>query len=141
MLGKHLMKHWAVTQATVALSSGEAELYAMVRAAAEAIGFRSLCRDLGVEVRIHLHSDSSAAIGISGRSGIGRVRHLEVAGLWIQDRVRLGDLTLHKIHGPDNPADLMTKHVTADEIRKHCTALGVEFWCVVSLLLQSWVVS
>ena len=130
MLGKHLMKHWAVTQATVALSSGEAELYAMVRAAAEAIGFRSLCRDLGVEVRIHLHSDSSAAIGISGRSGIGRVRHLEVAGLWIQDRVRLGDLTLHKINGPGNPTDLMTKHVTADEIRKHCTALGVEFCCV-----------
>ena len=125
MLGGHLLKHWAATQSIVALSSGEAELYAVVRAAAEAIGFRSLCRDLGLNVRIHIFSDSSAAIGIGGRSGIGKVRHLEVPGLWIQDKIRIGDIALHKVYGPDNPADLMTKHVNSEEIKKHCDKLGL----------------
>ena len=40
-------KTWSSMQATVAQSSGEAEYYAMVRAAAEALGMQSIMRDLG----------------------------------------------------------------------------------------------
>ena len=125
MLGTHLLKHWSSTQSTIALSSGEAELYAMVKAATEAIGFRSLCADLGIQLEIHLHSDSSAAIGMGGRTGVGKVRHLEVAGLWIQDKIRSGNIILHKVDGKRNPADLLTKHVTREELERHVQTLGL----------------
>ena len=42
------------TQATVATSSGEAELYAPVKAAAEGLGFQAVACDLGVELRVEL---------------------------------------------------------------------------------------
>ena len=66
------MKSWSSTQKTIAMSSAEAELYAMIKASAEAVGFQPLMMDLGVEAEIVLHVDSSAAIGMSNRSGIGK---------------------------------------------------------------------
>ena len=41
-----LVKTWSSMQATVAQSSGEAEYYAVVRAAAEALGLQAIMRDL-----------------------------------------------------------------------------------------------
>ena len=52
MLGKRCWKTWSCTQEVVALSSGEAELYGIVKGATYAIGIQSLLRDLGVEVKI-----------------------------------------------------------------------------------------
>jgi hypothetical protein len=49
MLGTHLLKHWASTQKKITLSSGEAELGAVVRGFSEALGIQSVARDLGVE--------------------------------------------------------------------------------------------
>ena len=47
MVGRHIIKTWAATQACVALSSGEAEFYGVVRAAGVALGHKSLLSDLG----------------------------------------------------------------------------------------------
>ena len=57
--GQHLFKHWASTQKTVALSSGEAEYYAALKGASVALGFESMAKDLGESVRIRLFSDSA----------------------------------------------------------------------------------
>ena len=78
MLGDGVMKTWSNTQSTIAQSSGEAEYYALVRAAAEGLGMQSIMQDLGWKVRIRLWVDSSASKSISSRTGLGRVRHLEV---------------------------------------------------------------
>ena len=40
--GGHLLKHWALTQKTITLSSGEAELGGVVKAATEGIGLQAL---------------------------------------------------------------------------------------------------
>ena len=45
----HLIKHWSVTQKTITLSSGEAELGGVVKGASEGLGLRSLARDLGLD--------------------------------------------------------------------------------------------
>lgn len=87
MLDDHLVKHWSSTQKVVTLSSGEAELAGIVKAAAEALGLRSLASDLGLDWRIHLHADSSDAIGICQRSGIGKARHPAV-GQVVGSRMR-----------------------------------------------------
>ena len=123
--GKHLLKHWSSTQKAITLSSGEAELGGVVKGAAEAMGLQSLATDLGLEVSIELHADSAAAIGICRRAGIGKVRHLAVGQLWIQERLREGALRLFKVHGPANPADLYTKHLPAAGIDAHLQTVGV----------------
>ena len=76
--GAHIIKHWAVTQKRVTLSSREAELGGVVKGAAEGLGVQSLAWVMGLQVKLAEHVDSSAAIGICRRSGIGRVRHLAV---------------------------------------------------------------
>ncbi len=99
LLGTHLLKHWASTQKKITLSSGEAELGAVVRGFSEVLGIQSVARDLGVELQPEVHADSSAAIGICRRCGIGKVRHLAVAQLWVQDLVRSKACRLHKVLG------------------------------------------
>ena len=106
-----LLKHWASTQSTVALSSGEAELSGIVRGASHGLGFQAIAADLGWEMSLQIWSDATAAIGICRRRGLGRVRHLAVADLWIQERLRAGDFHLEKILGSQNPADALTKYV------------------------------
>ena len=49
MIGGHLIKSWSSTQPVIALSSGEAELYALVKAASQAKGLCSLMADFCVE--------------------------------------------------------------------------------------------
>ena len=125
MRGSHLVKHWAVTQKVITLSSGEAELAGVVRGASEACGLQSLAADLGVDLKIGIHADSSAAIGICRRSGIGRVRHLAVSQLWVQERLRAGDFTLHKVAGDCNPADILTKAVARALLDQHLSRISV----------------
>ena len=125
LLGRHLLKHWASTQKKITLSSGEAELGAMVRGFSEVLGLQSVARDLGVELKPEVHADSSAAIGICNRSGIGKVRHLAVAQLWVQDHVRSKACRLFKVLGTENPADLMTKPLARAEIDGHLGRLGL----------------
>jgi hypothetical protein len=125
MRGTHLIKHWSSTQKTVTLSSGEAELNGIVKGAAEALGLQSLGRDLGIEIELSLHTDSAAAVGICRRSGIGKVRHLAVGQLWVQEKRKNGAFRLYKIAGVDNPADALTKHLARDVLDKHVASMSL----------------
>jgi hypothetical protein len=125
MRGTHLIKHWSSTQKAVTLSSGEAELCGIVKGTAEGLGLQSLGRDLGIEMSLSVHTDSAAAAGICRRSGIGRVRHLAVGQLWVQEGLRRGDFRLYKVAGAENPADLLTKHLNREEIQRHLRALSL----------------
>ena len=113
--GGGLLKSWARTQGTQALSSGEAEFCAAIKGSAEAIGMQSILGDMGIRVRITIYTDSSAAKGTASRIGIGKVKHLDVGWLWIQESVRKGQIQLKKIDGRINPGDLMTKPKSAAE--------------------------
>ena len=75
MFGNGVVKTWSNTQTMIAQSSGGAEYYALVRAAAEGLGIQSIMHDLGWKMRIRLWVDSSAAESIASRLGLGRVRH------------------------------------------------------------------
>ena len=69
-----------------------------------------MLKDLGLDIPLRVWTDSSAAIGICQRQGLGKVRHLDAQTLWIQQAVRAGKVDLRKIDGDKNPADLLTKH-------------------------------
>ena len=125
MIGSHLIKSWSATQTTVALSSGEAELSGLVKGAAQAIGLQSVAGDLGAKWSIMLRSDATAAIGMCRRRGLGKVRHLAVADLWIQDKVKNQELSIEKVLGLDNPADLLTKYLDSPAQDKHVLRIGL----------------
>ena len=97
------------------------------KGAAQGLGLQTIGRDLGIEMSLCIMSDATAAIGISRRRGLGKVRHLATADLWMQDRIRKGDFTLEKILGADNPSDMLTKHVNRDLITKHMVTLGLRY--------------
>ena len=124
-MGGHYLKSWSRTMSLIALSSGEAELAAVTKAGAEALGVQSLFSDFGHSVNLEVHSDATAAIGICKRNGLGRVRHLAVADLWVQQRVKLGQLRLLKLPGKENPSDVLTKYRSRDECFALLARLGI----------------
>ena len=115
MLGSHLTKAWSATQASLALSSGEAEFYGFVRATGIGLGLQAFLCDGGIRLPLTVWTDSEAAMGTAGRQGLGKLRHLECHSLWIQQRLRRKEFELYKILGTENPADLFTKHVESSK--------------------------
>ena len=79
--GSHVLKWWSKTQPTIALSSGEAELAAMVRSTSEGMGMLSIMKEFEIDAKLRVKGDAVAAIGIVRRQGLGRIRHLAVADL------------------------------------------------------------
>ena len=86
----------------------------------------SLALDFGMKLGAHLQSDSSAALGILHRKGLGRTRHINVQYLWLQEATDDPNFSLGKISTKDNPSDILTKAVSANVLDVHMKALG--FW-------------
>ena len=118
------LKGWSKTQSVIALSSGEAELAATVKGSTEALGMQSVLEDFCISVSLRIRSDASAAIGMVKRDGLGKVRHLAVADLWIQSKQASGEITYEKIDGKCNPADMMTKGIDKDAMANFLGYLG-----------------
>ena len=125
-MGEHLIKTWSTTQQIVAMSSGEAELYALVKAAAESKGIISSMNDFGKQVGCTVFTDANAALGISHRVGLGKTRHIDVRYLWIQGEVRDRKVNILKIDTHTNPADMMTKDVDSMKLFKHLKFMNCE---------------
>ena len=83
-----------------------------------------MLRDLGCSVRLVVCTDSSAAKGMASRKGLGKVRHVEVNQLWVQEKVGSGEVELRKVDGQSNLADALTKHVDGDSILRHMDGTG-----------------
>ena len=125
MRGGHLIKAYSKTQANIALSSAEAELYGVVKASSESLGISAAYSDWGEEVQGRVWADASAALGIVGRKGLGRIRHLDTSMLWVQEASLRRRLLYEKVQGEYNVADLMTKHVSSEVVHRHTSALGM----------------
>ena len=86
-----------------------------------------MMEDLGVGVRVKLKTDASAAKGISMRRGLGKVRHIEVNQLWLQDCIHKGRIELEKVDGKKNIADALTKPVEGPDLIVHILGTGIKF--------------
>ena len=119
MYGSHLVGHWSSTQATIALSVGEAELNAAVKASVESIGARDMLRDLGQTTSIEVRVDSAATKGIAAREGCAKLKHLSCKQLWVQAMVQRKVVTMTKIPRSANHSDVLTHHWTPAEGAAH----------------------
>lgn len=73
---------------------------------------------MGVEfgAPITIMSDASAAIGICHRVGVGKICHIEVTQLWVQEKAANREIAIHKVNSEENLADALTKAVDATAI-------------------------
>ena len=124
MVGGHFLRSSVATQSSPALSSGEAEYVGNVKGGSIAIGIQAMAKDFGDDLKIRLRTDSSAAKGICGRIGLGKIRHLDVALLWLQHHVNSKRIQLLKVSGGDNLADIGTKDVDSGRIAKFMKNMG-----------------
>ena len=123
--GRHLIHHWSSTQSVVALSSAEAELNAIIKAASESIGVKNMIKECGGDIRIAIKTDSSAANGVTHRQGSGKVKHLEVRQLWIQEKVANSTLQVSKVPREFNPSDALTHYSTVRDRERHLRTAGL----------------
>ena len=124
VVGGGCVKTWSRTQKSRALSSAEAEYYALVSGAAEALGLQALALDLGWRLRVRLWSDAKGARGIASRRGLGKTRHIELRYLWLQQAMKRGRLEVCKIDGKMNPVDHLTKPLSRTEMTRQISMLG-----------------
>ena len=71
---------------------------------------------MDINWNVELVTDSSAAKGVAMRRGLGKVRHIELCELWLQDQVARGKMAVHKVSGGDNFSDSLTKVPSAERV-------------------------
>ncbi|CAK0870998.1 unnamed protein product [Prorocentrum cordatum] len=117
---------YARTQKTPALSSAEAELYAIGSGAIETLGAAQLLKEWKCDgVNPLLMTYSQSALAVCRKRGPGKMKHVELKTLAIQDWVKEGRLRIHKVSTHENPADLMTKELSVEKMTKFSRALGL----------------
>jgi len=127
MAGKVCLRHYARGQGIIALSSGEAEYYALVSAIAAALGDVALAADWGVKFELQAWMDATAGISIGSRRDLGRVKHIDTIFLWCQEVVNNGRAKVGKKDATEMLADILTKAVPEPKVNTMMTAMGFEY--------------
>ena len=81
-------------------------------------------RDWGASMTCNLYADSSAALAIAKSKGAGKLRHINVSALWLQDIKDREGASYMKVLGTANPADLMTKYLTREKVDNAIDKMG-----------------
>jgi hypothetical protein len=99
-------------QATVALSTVEAEYISLTRAAQQLKWMYAWMTEVGLEQALPglLYGDNRGAIDLSKTTkSHSKVKHIDIRHHYIRELVHKGELKVDFIRGNENPADLFTK--------------------------------
>ena len=88
------------------------------------LSMRSMMKDWGIALAVKLLTDSSAAKGVTDRLGLGKLRHIQTRYLWLQERVHAKHLSVEKVPGQHNVADILTKSTSAEVLERHMKSLN-----------------
>ena len=87
------------------------------------IGVRSMFQDFQIndanQRYVEIKEDSSAAKGIASRRGLGKLKHIDIKELWIQEKVNLGEVKITKVPGTVKLADALTKYCDVHVTKYH----------------------
>ena len=97
-----------------------------MKTATEAKGIIEMIGTWGGKTSAEVMVDSSAALGVIGRRGSGKLRHIWVGQLWIQEAAENEELIFRKVNGKDNPADICTKNLTQGKLDQLLTEINLE---------------
>ena len=117
----------ARTQASIALSSGEAELCGMISTAVELLFVRTWMEEQGQTVHgtPMLFTDSAAAVALCDRRDRVRAKHPDIRISALQRWNRENRLSLAKLPAADNRANILTKPMTCEALQRHAKNLGL----------------
>ena len=73
---------------------------------------------------IRICTDASAAVGALHRHGSGKVKHLQIRQLWLQEVVRSKEATIKKVPRIVNYSDLLTHHCNESEGEAHLRGMN-----------------
>ena len=76
-------------------------------------------------VGLKVNIDLSAAKAFVSKRGSGKMRHMEVKWLWLQEEVRKGRVEVGKVRGDSNPADLMTKYLSIKGVEERLGRMSI----------------
>ena len=119
LVGRHLLKAYTRKQKIIARSSAAA------LGASEANGVQSMVCVQGFAVKPVLNMDARATEHILHRHGIGKMKHIDVEHLWLQDEVTSNRLSVRRVKREVNLADIGTTALSNKIVRKHATSIGV----------------
>ena len=85
--------------------------------------FQSMMRDLGFAVKSVLIIDAKATEHILHRHGIGKMKQIDVAHLWLQDEVKSKRLRARRVKSENNLADVGTNALSSKITRKRATSM------------------
>ena len=124
-LGGCTMLTYSRTQGSPALSSAEAEGYTLGSGACEGLLIGTAAKELSVDLKLVVYSESTATISQHSKMGLGRMKHVELRFLFVKDLVKREKLSLCKVLGTDNPPDLGTKVLDVTTPRYLCNLVGL----------------
>ena len=107
-------------QGTVAHSTAEAELVASSWAAREMIGLKNLVNEVfpSLKITLVMFGDNEAAnLMAACQAGIRKVRHLDLANLYVRTVTEQGLIRVQYVESSKNVADMLTKVLPAQQIR------------------------
>ena len=90
---------------------------------------QTAAKELGIEVgdlSVEIATDSSGAKSFASRRGSGRIRHIEVKWLWLQQAVADGRFRMTKVAGAKNPADILTKYKGLRDFKDQLMRVNVQ---------------
>ena len=102
----------SMTQHSVALSTMEAEYYAVCKSVQEAIYLRMLFEETGINVHspLVIKEDNRACISFTKQPGEhSRTKHIDVRSCFVRQWIDRGELVLEPIDTKDQLADIFTK--------------------------------
>ena len=105
------------TQTVVALSSGEAEFYAIVKGVVVGLFIKNFIKFFEEPPELELRSDSAAARGMISRLGIGRkAKHIDTQFLFAQRLIYDGVIKCAAVGTLENVADIGTENLAQARI-------------------------
>ena len=129
LLAKGAVSWLSKKQATVALSTAEAEFVALSAATQEAIWLRRLVTDVGesLEDPIVINEDNQGAIAMAENPvGHARTKHIDIRYHFVRDGVQNGVIILKYVATGEMIADILTKPLPKHPFEKLVMELGMK---------------
>ena len=116
-------------QATVALSTVEAEYVAMSRCAQQMIWMHSWLDEVEIKHSLPglIKGDNRGAIALTKNTkDHGKVKHIDIRHHYVRELIQSGAITIEQVPSEDNLADLFTKPLPRDQHHRLLTALDIK---------------
>jgi len=116
------------TQASVALSTMEAEYMALAAETQEAIWLRMVLEELGVPIAgpIAIREDNKACQMFADHAGnFSRTKHIDVRYHFVRERLERGEIRVDYVRTDEQVADIFTKALPRDLFKKFRARLVV----------------